>query len=114
MLIPAGADDVGFTTDEVQWPREYCVPLSAKAIEGFMRHAYARLTAMKRNPHDGWTIGDLVSLCRTFGLGCERPTHGSHYTVHYPGVEGYLTIPARRRIKPIYIMLFVQLVESVW
>lgn len=79
-----------------------------------MRHAYTRLEAMKRNPHDGWTIRDLVSLCRTFGLQCEPPTHGAHYTLSYPKVEGFLTIPARRPLKPMYIMLFVQLIESVW
>jgi len=79
-----------------------------------MRHAYGRLKAMKRNPHDGWTIRDVVSLCRTFGLDCEPPVHGSHYTISYRKVEGILTVPARSRIKPIYIMLFVQLIESVW
>jgi len=79
-----------------------------------MRHAYARLKAMKQNPRDDWTIRDLVSLCRTFGLDCRAPTHGSHYTVSYSKVEGILTVPGDRRIKPIYVMLFVQLIESVW
>jgi hypothetical protein len=33
--------------------------------------------------------------------------------VSHPKVEGLLTIPARRPIKPFYVMLLVQLVESV-
>jgi len=79
-----------------------------------MRDAYERLKAMKRNPGAGWTVRDLVSLCRTFGLDCEPPAHGSHYTVSYPQVEGILTFPARKPLKAIYVMLFVQLIESVW
>lgn len=69
---------------------------------------------MKRNPRADWTIRDLVFLCRTFGLECERPTHGFHFTVSYRKIEGILTVPAQRRLKPIYVMLFVQLIESVW
>jgi hypothetical protein len=79
-----------------------------------MAPPYKRLAAMKRNPHDDWTINDIMSLCRTFGIDCDRPCHGSHYTVSYPRVEGILTVPARGPLKPIYVMLFVQLIESVW
>jgi hypothetical protein len=79
-----------------------------------MRHAYTQLKAMKQNPRGHWTIRDLVSLCRTFGLDCEPPVHGSHYTVSHRKIEGILTVPASRRLKPIYVMLFVQLIESVW
>jgi hypothetical protein len=79
-----------------------------------MRHTYARLESMKRNPDGGWTIRDIVSLCRTFGVECERPAHGHHYTVSHRKVAGFLTVPGQRQIKPIYIMLFVQLIEAVW
>ena len=79
-----------------------------------MQHAYARVKAMKREPGNHWTVRDLISVCRTFGLDCQRPSYGSHFTVSYPKVEGILTVPGRGRIKPIYIMLFVQLIESVW
>lgn len=71
-----------------------------------------RLAEMKRNPRNGWTIHDVVSLCRAFCLICRPPpSNGSHYVVGRPTIKGLLTIPACRPIKPIYIMLLVQLVE---
>ena len=66
---------------------------------------------MKRNPQNNWTINDVVFLCRAFGLICKPPANGSHYVIGRPGIKGLLTVPARRPIKPIYIMLLVQLVE---
>lgn len=70
-----------------------------------------RLIAMRRNPRNGWTIDDIVFVSRGVGLTCKPPANGSHYVVWQPEIEGLLTIPARRPIKPFYIMLFVQLVE---
>ena len=70
-----------------------------------------RLAAMKRNPRDGWTIHDVVFLCRAFVLICIPPANGSHYVVGRPRIKGLLTIPAHRPIKPVHVMLLVQLVE---
>jgi hypothetical protein len=78
-----------------------------------MSRAEKRLAAMKRNPRDDWTIEDVVALCRGFGLSCKPPASGSHYTVSHPDVPGILTVPARRPIKPVYIILLVELVECV-
>lgn len=78
-----------------------------------MSRALKRLAAMKRNPRDRWTIRDASALCGDFGLDCQPPSQGSHLIVSHPKVEGLLTIPARRPIKPFYVMLLVQLVESV-
>jgi hypothetical protein len=71
-----------------------------------------RLIAMRRNPGNDWTIGDIIFVCRRVGLICKPPTTESHYVVWQPRIEGFLTIPARRPIKPFYIMLFVELVQS--
>lgn len=73
----------------------------------------SRLAEMKRNPRDNWTIQDVVLLCHSFGINCKDPSNGSHYVVSHPDVEGLLTVPVRRPIKAIYIMLLVQLVEYV-
>ena len=72
-----------------------------------------RLIAMKRNAHSGWTIEDIAFLCRGVGLVCKPPAIGSHYAIGHPRIEGLLTIPARRPIRPFYIMVFVELAERV-
>ena len=67
---------------------------------------------MKGNGTGNWTIEDVAAVCRSFGLDAAPPGNGSHLVVSHPGVEGLLTIPARRRIKPIYIQLLAQLIEG--
>jgi hypothetical protein len=73
--------------------------------------AFKQLSAMRRCPND-WTIRDVEHLCRNLGLACRAPKRGEHHVISQPKVEGLLTIPTRRPIKPFYIMLLVQLVES--
>ncbi len=68
---------------------------------------------MKRDPRDNWTISDVALVCRDFGLDCKPPSTGSHYIVSHPKIEGLLPIPVRRRIKPIYIMLLIDMIESL-
>ena len=70
-----------------------------------------RLIAMKRDAHSRWSIEDVVFVCRGIGLICKPPVTGAHYVVWHPKIEGLLTIPARRTIRPFYIMLFVELAE---
>lgn len=66
---------------------------------------------MKRNPSGDWKIADVQLICRQFGFKCNAFGVGSHYVVSHPRVPGLLTIPSRRAIKPVYIMLLVRLVE---
>jgi hypothetical protein len=66
------------------------------------------LARMRANPRSDWTIGDVETVCQTYGLRCTPPSGGSHYTVRAPGMAIILTIPARRPIKPIYIRNFVR------
>lgn len=74
-----------------------------------------RFDAMKRDPCGAWKISDVAVVCGSFGLDCKPPREGSqsHYIVSHPEIEGLLPIPARRPIKPIYIMLFIDMVESL-
>ncbi|WP_174275000.1 type II toxin-antitoxin system HicA family toxin [Sphingomonas bacterium] len=69
--------------------------------------------AMKTSPRGDWTIADIQSLCRDFGITCKAPTRGSHYTLSHPEIGGHLTIPARRPIKPIYIRLLIGMIEGL-
>jgi len=73
--------------------------------------AFKRLKRMARDPRD-WAIDDIQYICRNLDLNCRPPKHGSHHVVSHPGVRGRLTIPSERPIKPFYIHLFVQMVES--
>lgn len=79
------------------------------------RKASKIFAAMKRDPRDDWNIPDVAVVCSGFGLDCKPPTQGaqSHYIVSHPVIDGLLPVPARRRIKPIYIMLFIEMIESL-
>ena len=78
-----------------------------------MADAFKRFAAMKRNPRNDWAIGDVLSFCVNSGLHCHPPSRGSHYVVSHPAIDGLLTIPATSPIKPIYIMLLVEMAEAV-
>ena len=78
-----------------------------------MARAEKLLAAMKANPASDWSIRDIEVLARAYGIACKAPRRGSHYTLSHAAVEGHLTIPARRPIKPIYIRLLVAMVEAL-
>ncbi len=70
------------------------------------------LERMKANPRADWTIANVKTLCRNVGLKLTPPTSGSHYKVHSEFLNGMLTIPGRRPIKPFYIRDLVGLAEA--
>ena len=72
-----------------------------------------RLVPLKRNTRNAWALEDVETACRNFGLNCEAPANGSHSIVSHPSIEGMLTVPAHRSIKPIYVMLLVEMIESL-
>ena len=78
-----------------------------------MARADKLFAAMKANPQGDWAVGDIETLCRTYGISCKAPRRGSHYTLSHPGIAGHLTIPARRPIKPIYIRLLIGMIEGL-
>jgi hypothetical protein len=73
-----------------------------------------RLQAMRANPRGDWTMTDVEVVCRVFGLSCDPPRGGgSHYKVNHPQLNGALTIPFKRPIKPVYIRRLVELIDLV-
>jgi predicted RNA binding protein YcfA (HicA-like mRNA interferase family) len=79
-----------------------------------MPAAVNRLEAMRTNPRADWTIGDVQAVCREYGIGCEPARGGgSHYKVNHPRLNGALTIPFKRPIKPVYITKLVKLIDTL-
>lgn len=71
-----------------------------------------RLEAMARNPQGNWNISDIETICREYGLSCNPPRGGgSHYKI--AADEFVLMIPAKRRIKPVYIRSLVGLIRKI-
>lgn len=69
------------------------------------------LDRMRANPRD-WRIDDLESVARAFGVNIRKPG-GSHVIFEHPRVVEALSVPAHRPIKPIYVKMFVRLVDAV-
>ena len=78
-----------------------------------MSRSLKRLEGMKRQPQKEWTVEDVIDVCRIYGVRCLTPPKGSHYVLSHHLIDGLLTLPARRPLKPFHIMLFVELVEAV-
>jgi len=66
---------------------------------------------MRRNPRD-WRIEDVMAVCAAFGVACTAPRKGSHYKVKHSSQVEVLTVPARRPIKPVYIMALVGFIDA--
>ncbi len=73
-----------------------------------MNRAARLLARMKVNPRD-WRIENLVTVAEAFGVVYRRPG-GSHVIFRHKS-GAMLSVPARRPIKPIYVMKFIRLVE---
>ena len=70
------------------------------------------LARMARNPRDNWSIRDIEIVCRENGLTYSPPRGGgSHYKVTCGRFT--LTIPARRRIKAVYISALVGMIRKI-
>ena len=78
-----------------------------------MSRSVKRLAAMKRWPNRDWTVEDIIDVCRAHGIRCLTPPRGEHYVLSHHLVDGLLTVPAKRPLKPFHIMLLVDLVEAV-
>jgi len=64
---------------------------------------------MKANPRD-WRIESLKSVADAFGIVYRQPG-GSHVIFRHAN-GSMLSVPAKRPIKPVYIKMFVRLVED--
>jgi hypothetical protein len=69
-----------------------------------------RLDRMRGNPRD-WRIEDLKSVADWVGLDYRQPGT-SHVVFSFPGLDP-LSVPAKKPIKPIYVRLFVMLIDQI-
>jgi hypothetical protein len=68
------------------------------------------LEKMRRNPRGDWKIDDFKAIAAHYQIEWRSPG-GSH--VVFVSVGGaVLTVPARRPIKPVYVKLFVELIDK--
>ena len=67
---------------------------------------------MRANPKADWQISDVQKACREAGVRCTNPGSGSHYQIGNPGSMLKLTIPARRPIRPVYIVKLVKYLDQ--
>lgn len=72
---------------------------------------YEKLLARMRNNPLDWRIDDLKSIANRLGIDW-RNEGGSHHVFSYPGVDDDVCIPAHRPIKPVYVRLFLVLVDK--
>ncbi len=75
-----------------------------------MTTAAKTLAGMRANPRD-WRIDDLKTVARRHGVAWEQPGT-SHVTFRAPGGDK-VTVPAHKPVKPVYVRLFVALIDSL-
>lgn len=85
---------------------------TADDIKCKMNTAAKRMDAIRANPAADWQIGDLEVVARSMGVSV-RSGGGSHFVFSHPAVAMRITVPARRPIKPIYIVKFLEFVDKI-
>lgn len=74
-----------------------------------MTKADKQLARMRNNPRD-WSIDDLKAIASRCGLDWRQP--GTSHVTFSCGA-GNLTVPAHKPIKPVYVRMFVALLDKV-
>jgi hypothetical protein len=77
-----------------------------------MTRADKTLAAMRANPRANWRIAQLEAVAKAFGVNI-RKSGGSHVVFEHRASIEALSVPAKRRIKPIYVIRFVALIDSI-
>lgn len=67
------------------------------------------LAHMRHNPRD-WRIEQLEAIAAQTGMKIRR-TGGSHVIFQKDGCPLEVSVPARKPIKPIYVMHFIALID---
>ena len=65
---------------------------------------------MKENPKGDWRIEDLKRFAQAFYIQFRQP--GSSHVTFRTDTGQKLTVPAQKPIKPIYIKMFMALIET--
>ena len=76
-----------------------------------MANAERLLAKMRANPRGDYTIDQFKTLARRFDIDFRQPGT-SHVTFRHRSGER-LTVPASRRIKPVYIKRFVEIIDAI-
>jgi len=69
------------------------------------------LEQMRRNPRADWSIDDIGKLCAEHHIDLMPPSRGDHFKAASPLIQGHLTIPAKRPVKPVYIRQLVAMID---
>lgn len=75
-----------------------------------MSKAGKQLEKMRSNPRN-WRIEDLKTIADRIDLSYRQP--GTSHVTFRASTGQKLTVPARKPIKPIYIKLFIELVDGL-
>jgi hypothetical protein len=68
------------------------------------------LEKMRRNPRGDWQIAELKAIAAHYGIASRSP--GGSHVVFVSGDGSILTVPARRPIKPVYVKMFVEMIDK--
>ncbi|MCX6602085.1 MAG: hypothetical protein NTV52_00620 [Acidobacteria bacterium] len=75
-----------------------------------MSNAAELIAKMRRNPRD-WRIEDLKVIAHSLGI--DHDQHGTSHVIFRHASAGRLSVPAHRPVKPVYVRLFVEFVDTV-
>lgn len=64
---------------------------------------------MRRNPMADWRIDQMKTIADHYEILWRAP--GGSHVVFLPASGSVLTVPARRPIKPIYVKMFVEMID---
>lgn len=68
------------------------------------------MLSLKSNPKGDWKIEDLKRIAHKLDIDYRQPGT-SHVTFRFPSGDK-LTVPAHKPIKPIYIKMFIEILEK--
>lgn len=68
------------------------------------------IARMRGNPRD-WRIEELKVVANSLGIDYDQG--GTSHVVFRHSKAGRLSVPARRPIKPVYIRLFLELIDRL-
>ena len=75
-----------------------------------MSNAAKLVAKMRKNSRD-CRIEDLKVIARSLGIDDDQ--HGTSHVIFRHAFAGRPSVPAHRPIKPVYVRLFVELVDTV-
>jgi len=76
-----------------------------------MRKVDKTIQKMRDNPKD-WRIESLETISRRLSVRV-RKSRGDHVVFMHDNSDLVVTVPAKRPIKPIYIMQFLALIDDI-